>query len=244
MKTNLKTGIFAFVALAVFLSLSSVAAASFCAVEQEYIVVFHPGITWKEAAGEVAAWGNSFELAAITSQKEQRYVMKLLGGLQGEFWTGGYENASKKWQWTSGEAWGYTNWAKGEPDKFSRDGKENKHDWKHEHQDKGDYGEYFSRFSRDGKENKHDWKHEHQDKGEANEYASSSSEHYLALQSGNGKNRWMWYGEENGKNISGFIAERHTGPAAPVPVPPAALLLGSGIAMVGGLHLKWKKTRG
>jgi hypothetical protein len=212
MKTSFKTSIIAIALLTVFLSLSGVAGACMSIAGSEYMVVFHPGITWQEAKNEVASWGNSYELAAITSRKEQRDVMKLLGGLPGEFWIGGYQGDSQKWQWSSGEAWGYSNWAKSEPDRFSRRGKESERDWKH------------------GRRNNQ----------EMNERASSDVGHYLAIQGGH-KDRWMWYDEQDGRGISGFIAERRPGNAVPTPIPPAAMLLGSGMAMIGGLRLRGRK---
>jgi hypothetical protein len=216
MKTGSKISIISVVILAAMLSLVNIAGACTSAVDREYMVVFHPGITWQEAKNEVASWGNSYELAAITSQKEQQYVMKLLNGLQGEFWIGGYKDTSQKWQWASGETWEYTHWAKGEPDK---------------------------KFIRDEKEHMQVWKHRRSDKREMNELSSSEFGHYLAMKSGNGRNKWMWYDETNGRNISGFIAERRVANTAPVPIPPAALLLGSGVAMVGGFRMRGRKKR-
>jgi len=75
----------------------------------EYIIVFSRGITWEEAAQEVASWGTSYHLATITSQEEQKYFTKLLNGLRGEFWIGGYYKSESQWQWATGEPWSYSN---------------------------------------------------------------------------------------------------------------------------------------
>ena len=105
MKTSLKIVVAAAVVLMVLFSLGGIAGASSSPIssDEEYMVVFHPGITWQEAASEVASWGNSWKLAAVSSSAEERYVEKMFGGLKGELWIGG-QKASGKWQWESGES--------------------------------------------------------------------------------------------------------------------------------------------
>jgi len=198
--------------LTVLFSLGNVATACVSAgvtagAGTEYIVVFRSGITWEEAASEVAAWGGSYRLADITSKQEQKYIASLLSGVKGEFWTGGYEDSSRKWNWTSGEAWAYTNWARGEPDdKYTR--KQNKG------AGQGSNGSY-----------------------------SSDAGHYLAVKSGL-LYRCSWYDETDAKSgyMTGFIVER-TQSATPVPIPPTALFMGSGAAVIGFLRLRGKRKQ-
>jgi hypothetical protein len=88
--------------------------------DKEYIVVFRPGVSWEEATAEVRGWGSSYHLATITSREEKRELGKLLRGLQGQFWIGGYRDSMAHWQWVTGEPWGYTRWGKKEGEDDSR----------------------------------------------------------------------------------------------------------------------------
>lgn len=92
--------------------------------DKEYMVVFNKGISWEEAAVEAGVWGDSYHLATITSRQEQKYLQKLLRGLRGEFWIGGYQDAQNRWQWVTGEPWGYARWGKKEPNDFYGAGSE------------------------------------------------------------------------------------------------------------------------
>lgn len=85
----------------------------------EYIVVFRQGVSWEHAAAEVQSWGSAYHLATITSRGEQKYLQRLLRGLRGEFWVGGYHDSANQWRWVTDEPWDYTRWAKGEPDSGS-----------------------------------------------------------------------------------------------------------------------------
>ena len=80
--------------------------------------------TWTEA--KVSAESMSFAgaqgyLASVTSQAENDFIWFTLGGAAiagyhlGGFQTPCTPEPSCGWQWVSGEAWSYTNWALGEP---------------------------------------------------------------------------------------------------------------------------------
>ena len=154
-------------------------------IDQEHIVVFRPGISWEEAAAAVQGWGSTYHLATITTREEQRYWQRLLRGLRGDFWLGGYRDDDNEWRWVTGEPWDYTRWARGEPDSAS----------------------------------------------------------YLSMRGGYGGRAWRWRDKNNSRRISGFLVERDlrpddTDPIDPVvPIPAAAWLFGSGLAVLGGLRL-------
>lgn len=89
-----------------------------------------------------------------------------------------------------------------------------------------------------------DWKYTDWAKGEPDRKSGK----YLAIGRNNSRNPWMWYDEDNGRGISGFLVERHLGNPdphgggpVPVPIPSAALLLGSVMAMMGGFSFARKK---
>ena len=85
----------------------------------EYILVFSRGVSWEEAAQEAASWGDSYRPATVTGLEEQKYIMRLLNGLQGEFRIGGYHKSDNQWRWTTGEPWAYRNLDKERPDFYS-----------------------------------------------------------------------------------------------------------------------------
>jgi hypothetical protein len=90
------------------------------------------GITWTDADIQADALGG--ELVAIDSAEENAFAYSLVGG-NGAFWSltqtgdgegpwiGGVQapNAptTSGWGWVTGEAFGYTNWAFGEPNDFA-----------------------------------------------------------------------------------------------------------------------------
>ena len=180
------------VVLAVFL-LSGAAAHGCIANDPGYMVVFQSGISWDDAKDWVSdTMGAGYHLATITSREEQRTLQKLLRGLRGEFWLGGYQDGADRWHWVTDERWRFTNWAKGEP----------------------------------------------------NDYYGHDSEQHLAIWSKYGKNAWKWNDEGNNRNISGFIVERgikpHNGDVV-TPIPGAAWLMGSGMAVLAGLRFAKKR---
>jgi len=83
-------------------------------------------VTWvdAEAAAQAMSWGEagvcSGHLATITSADENAFLADQFGEATLLFkWFGGIQpdsdNANDGWTWANGEAWGYTNWATGEP---------------------------------------------------------------------------------------------------------------------------------
>lgn len=86
-----------------------------------YELIFGPSISWTDAAAAAAAsthLGQSGYLATITSAAEQAF----LNGLNKNgytAWLGGTDSAVEgTWAWITGEPWGYTNWAPGEPNDY------------------------------------------------------------------------------------------------------------------------------
>ena len=83
------------------------------------LVLASPAVNW--TAANTAANARRGKLLAITSQAESDFVFATLAsngagwssGGQGP-WIGAYK-ASGTWRWSSGEAWGFTQWAPGEP---------------------------------------------------------------------------------------------------------------------------------
>jgi len=88
-------------------------------------LAFPSGITWDDAnalASSSSYLGMSGHLATITSMDENNFIINNLGGadaLHGYF-LGGFQPAGSpepagNWQWVTGEAWLFTNWASVEP---------------------------------------------------------------------------------------------------------------------------------
>jgi len=88
-------------------------------------LAFPSGITWGDAntlASSSSYLGMMGHLATITSIDENDFIINNLGGasvLNGYF-LGGFQPAGSSepvgnWQWVTGEAWLFTNWAPGEP---------------------------------------------------------------------------------------------------------------------------------
>jgi len=123
---------FSLFALAIFVLVSSVAQAipvQFADNGHFYEAVHEPnGINWTNAKSEAEAAGGY--LATITSAAENTFVFNLVSDVQ--FWfvdgadnsqgpyIGGYQSENQSapdigWNWVTGETWGYTNWASGEP---------------------------------------------------------------------------------------------------------------------------------
>lgn len=87
-----------------------------------YEVIATPGIAWSDAdtaAGLSTYAGLSGYLATITSADEDAFVLGLIAQ-SGQYYAGGFQDAGETvanagWKWVTGEAWGYANWAPGEP---------------------------------------------------------------------------------------------------------------------------------
>ena len=214
----MKQGFISAVVLAALLCFSQVAQAAL-STDRQYMVVFQRGITWADAAKEVAGWGDSFQLATIDSLGEKRYLQSLLSGLRGEFWIGGYQSSSDQPLWLAGNRRVYSYWAKWEPiDYFGPASKghpvvSNHYGSKHDGYDRGwDDWKWNQWAWNDGRRNNGGW-----DNG--------------GWHDGN----WKWNGKAEPPHISGFIVEKlePRGPTTPTPVPPAVWLLGSGLAAMG-----------
>lgn len=86
-----------------------------------YELVFAQGINWFDAnaaANASSHMGLSGHLATITSAEENAFIFGL--GVRQSIWLGGFQPASAPepdggWEWVTGEAWNYTNWANVEP---------------------------------------------------------------------------------------------------------------------------------
>lgn len=79
-------------------------------------------LSWDDAKAAAEARGG--HLATLTSAAENAFVAGLVpdngSGNERPFWLGGFQVAGSVepfggWQWVTGEAWGFTNWAGGEP---------------------------------------------------------------------------------------------------------------------------------
>lgn len=70
-------------------------------------------VTWSQAQSNCKEIGG--HLATITSQVEQDFINEtLLTDINGYYLIGGTDaKTQKKWQWITGEKWGYQNWSKG-----------------------------------------------------------------------------------------------------------------------------------
>lgn len=89
----------------------------------QYDVITAQNITWSQANS--SAEGMGWSLASITSAAEQQFIGGLIlsTGSYGAFWLGGYQtpntlNSNRNWNWTTGENFGYRNWAEDEPNDY------------------------------------------------------------------------------------------------------------------------------
>jgi hypothetical protein len=89
-----------------------------------YELVEAPGITWtaaRDAAAQRSCCGLRGHLVSITSEAENDFVTDtLMRGQVPDAWAGGFQPAGSpepagNWQWTTGEAWVYSNWRYLEP---------------------------------------------------------------------------------------------------------------------------------
>ena len=81
-------------------------------------------VTWTEAnaaAGSMTHLGHAGHLGTITSAAEQAFVTSIAGAVY-RAWLGGTDAKSEgNWEWVTGEAWSYTNWAGGEPNNLGNE---------------------------------------------------------------------------------------------------------------------------
>ena len=91
-----------------------------------YDLVYHQEpVSWHEAKTEaesITYLGTPGYLATITSQAENDFIVSSLlnEATAAAFWLGGFQPNQDpapdgNWEWITGEAWSYTNWAAGEP---------------------------------------------------------------------------------------------------------------------------------
>lgn len=79
-------------------------------------MIYEMPLTWEEAKRFCEEAGG--HLATITSREEQDAINKTIGtGSLNGYWIGGYL-AGGQWQWVTGEAWNYKNWATDQPDNY------------------------------------------------------------------------------------------------------------------------------
>ena len=87
-----------------------------------YEVIPNQGVSWASAnttASSMTHLGLPGHLATVTSAAEDAFIAGLINNA-GQHWGGGYQDdgvtpADAGWKWVTGEGWGYTNWAGGEP---------------------------------------------------------------------------------------------------------------------------------
>ena len=81
--------------------------------------------SWNDAFVDMAVnLGTGYALATITSAAEQDFIDSLLSNYSGEYWVGGFQNDGQTnpetgWNWMTGEEWGFSNWAAGEPNDYN-----------------------------------------------------------------------------------------------------------------------------
>jgi len=77
--------------------------------------------TAKAAAEKSEHSGVKGHLATVTSEDENTWIKKNLGGrLILDHWIGGYKEAGQ-WKWVTGESFDYTHWGPGEPNSEQED---------------------------------------------------------------------------------------------------------------------------
>lgn len=93
--------------------------------QHQYEVVYFSG-DWYEASLQAQALGEGFHLATITSLEEQAFLRDTLyPNMDGrKFWLGSWQDANAAsadtgWNWVTGEAWAYTDWAPNEPNDWN-----------------------------------------------------------------------------------------------------------------------------
>ena len=88
-----------------------------------YEVISAPGMFWDDAHANALLLGESWNLASVTSQEEQDFIVSLLpeaSFYREHYWLGGYQPvAVGSWEWTNGSPFVYTDWWSNEPNDFS-----------------------------------------------------------------------------------------------------------------------------
>ena len=86
----------------------------------QLVAVNGSGMDWSEAQNAAATMvynGMPGYLATVTSLQEEEFIVSNFPEIYPEYvWLGASDEASEgDWQWITGEAWDYTDWAIGEP---------------------------------------------------------------------------------------------------------------------------------
>lgn len=85
----------------------------------QYEVISDLGITWTDARTAALALGPGWDLASITSQAEMDFIISLLPLNpfdRQHLWLGGTDvNIEGSFEWSNGDAFGFTSWGSGEP---------------------------------------------------------------------------------------------------------------------------------
>jgi hypothetical protein len=88
------------------------------------LITSEGGLTWGEAKQAAEDLGG--HLATITSAAENDFIVAELGIGLNPYWLGGFQQAGSgepavDWQWVTGEAFSFTNWANGEPNNLNNE---------------------------------------------------------------------------------------------------------------------------
>jgi len=92
--------------------------------QHEYAVVSFQG-TWDQAALAATVLGEGWHLATVTSADEQSFLeSNVYASITGKYWLGAWQEAGQidptaGWNWVTGEAWDFTNWASLEPNDYN-----------------------------------------------------------------------------------------------------------------------------
>ena len=90
-------------------------------LENSYYKFFSTACSWSDAKAKCEAMGG--HLVTVTTESEDVLCRKMWQESgAGGCWLGASDSASEgTWQWVTGEEWGYTNWASGEPNGGTRE---------------------------------------------------------------------------------------------------------------------------
>lgn len=110
------------VLLALMARIASAAPVTWSTNGHQYEYIAATSISWTDASAAAQAIGTGWNLASITSQAEEDFVVSLITGsiqTNNEVWLGGTdEGIEGTWTWTDGELFLYSDWWAGEPNDF------------------------------------------------------------------------------------------------------------------------------
>jgi len=91
----------------------------------QYDVILAASILWTDARNAALALGLGWDLASITSQAEQDFIIPLLPANpidRDHVWLGGTDtNVEGVFQWSNGDPFTFTSWWPGEPNNFGNE---------------------------------------------------------------------------------------------------------------------------